>query len=57
MHVQVDLPSLAVHHMTLFSLPGPSPGRAIVLPPQSALALAGTAASASAKSLTLKFFM
>ena len=57
MHVQVDLPSLAVHHMTLFSLPGPSPGRAIALPPESALALAGTAASASAKSLTLKFFM
>ena len=37
------------------SSPGGSPGRAIVLPPASALALAS--ASALAKSLTLKFFM
>ena len=36
----------------LFSSPGRSPGRAIVLPPASALA-----AAALAKSLTLKFFM
>ena len=36
----------------IFSSPGRSPGRAIVLPPASALA----AASALAKSLTLKFF-
>ena len=35
----------------LFSSPGRSPGRAIILPPASALA----AASALAKSLTLKF--
>ena len=35
----------------IFSLPGQSPGRAIVLPPALA------AASALAKSLTLKFFM
>ena len=41
-----------------FSSPGRSPGRAIVLPPASALALAlvFALASASAKSLTLKFF-
>ena len=37
----------------LFSSAGQSPGRAIVLPPASALA----SASALAKSLTLKFFM
>ena len=37
----------------LFSSPGRSPGRAIVLPPASASALA----SVLAKSLTLKFFM
>ena len=36
----------------LFSSPGQSPGRAIVLPTASALA-----ATALAKSLTLKFFM
>ena len=36
-----------------FSLPGQSPGRAIVLLPASALA----AAAALAKSLMLKFFM
>ena len=42
----------------LFSLPGRSPGRAIVLPPASALvsALAG-AALANVKVFTLKFFM
>ena len=40
-----------------FSSPGQSPGKAIVLPPASALALAAVAASALAKSLTLKFFM
>ena len=38
---------------TIFSSPGRSPGRAIILP--SALALA--AASALAKSLMFKFFM
>ena len=38
----------------LLSSPGLSPGRAIVLPPALALALA---AAALAKSLTLKFFM
>ena len=37
----------------LFSWSGQSPGRAIELPPASALA----SASALAKSLTLKFFM
>ena len=37
---------------TIFSSPGRSPGRAIVLPPAVALA-----AAALAKSLTLKFFM
>ena len=37
--------------INLFSSPGGSPGRAIVLPPASALALALTLA----KSLTLKF--
>ena len=41
----------------IFSLPGGSPGRAIVLPPAWALALPTAAASASAKSLMLKFFM
>ena len=40
----------------IFSSPGQSPGRAIVLPPASALALAAGAA-ALAKSLTLKFIM
>ena len=39
----------------IFSSPGQSPGRAIVLPLASALALAS--AAALAKSLTLKFFM
>ena len=39
--------------MMIFSSPGGSPGRAIVLPPASTLA----AAAALAKSLTLKFFM
>ena len=38
----------------IISSPGRSPGRAIVLPPALALALA---AAALAKSLTLKFFM
>ena len=42
-------------HSNLFSSPGRSPGRAIVLLPASALALA--AAAALAKSLTLKFFI
>ena len=37
----------------IFSWTGQSPGRAIVLPPASALALA---AAALAKSFTLKFF-
>ena len=45
----------------LFSSPGQSPGRAIVLPPASALALAAASAAASAlanvKFLTLKFFV
>ena len=39
----------------VFSSSGRSPGRAIILPQASASALA--AASALAKSLTLKFFM
>ena len=39
----------------IISSPGRSSGRAIVLPPASALALAS--ASALAKSLMLKFFM
>ena len=39
--------------LSFFSSSGQSPGRAIVLPPVSVLA----AASALAKSLTLKFFM
>ena len=43
------------HATSIFSWPGRSPGRAIVLPPASALELA--VASALAKSLTLKFFM
>ena len=38
--------------MSLFSSPGQSPGRAIVLPSAS-----GLGAAALAKSLTLKFFM
>ena len=42
---------------TFFSSPGRSPGRAIVLPPASVLALAAAAVSVLAKSLTLKFFM
>ena len=37
----------------IFSLPGQSPGRAIVLP----MALVAAVASALAKSLMLKFFM
>ena len=41
--------------MCVFSSPGQSPGRAIVLPPALASALA--LAAALAKSLTLKFFM
>ena len=41
----------------IFSSPGQSPGRAIVLPPASVLALVLVAASALAKSFTLKFFM
>ena len=40
-----------VHNDKFISLPGRSPGRAVVLPPVSALA------SALAKILTLKFFM
>ena len=41
----------------IFSSPGQSPGRAIVLPPALALALAlAAAAAALAKSLTLNFF-
>ena len=39
--------------LCVFSSPGRSPGRAIVLPP----ALASASAAALAKSLTLKFFM
>ena len=41
----------------LFSLPGGSPGRAIVLPPASVSASALAAPSALAKSLTLKFLL
>ena len=49
----------AVELMSFTSLPGSSPGRAIVLPPASALALVSAlvAASALAKSFTFKFFM
>ena len=47
--------SLKKLELSIFSSPGQSPGRAIVLPPALALALA--AVSALAKSLTLKFFM
>ena len=43
--------------LPIFSSPGQSPGRAIVLPPALALGSASAAASALAKSLTLKFFM
>ena len=42
---------------SFFSSPGQSPGRAIVLPPASALGSALAAAAALAKTLTLKFFM
>ena len=45
------------YSFVIFSSPGRSPGRGIVLPPASALALGLAAASALAKSLTLKFFM
>ena len=42
----------------IFSSPGRSPGRAIILSPASALALAlAAAAAALAKSLTLKLFI
>ena len=41
----------------LFSSPGRSPERAIVLPSASALARVVSAAAALAKNLTLKFFM
>ena len=44
---------LYVPILRIFSSPGRSPRRAIVLP----LALAAAAASALAKSLTLKFYM
>ena len=46
------------HASPIFSSPGRSPGRAIVLPSASALALASAlaAVSALAKSLMLKFF-
>ena len=48
-------------NMLIFSLPGRSPGRAIVLRPALASALASASAlavaSALAKSITLKFFM
>ena len=45
--------------VAIFSSPGRSPERAIVLPLASALvlALASAAAAVLAKSLTLKFFM
>ena len=42
---------LCLEIIVIFSSPGQSPGRAIVLPPASELA------AASAKSLTLQFFM
>ena len=50
---QKDFDIRRYFYLFIFSLPGQSPGRAIVLPPALALA----AASALAKSLTLKFFM
>ena len=37
-----------MYHKALFSLPGRSPGRAVVLPPASALALVSALAAASA---------
>ena len=50
---------LAIGNLYLFSSPGRSPGRAIVLPSASALAsaLALALTSALAKRLRLKFFM
>ena len=42
--------------MGVFSSPGRSPGRIIVLPPASALALAAASALAKCSSFTLKFF-
>ena len=42
--------------VAIFSSPGQSPGRAIVLPPVSASALALAAAEVLAKSLMLKVF-
>ena len=42
---------------SVFSSPGRSPGRAIVLPPASALVLAAATVAALAKSLMLKLFM
>ena len=48
----MDINVCFLFFFVFFSSPGRSPGRAIVLPPVLALA-----AAASAKSLTLKFFM
>ena len=63
--VKIELNSIFVHLLTVFSSPGRRPGRAIVLPPASALVLASVLASALAaasalakcKSFTFKFFM
>ena len=44
-----------LYSAVIFSSPGRRPGRAIVIPPASALALALASASELAKSLTLKF--
>ena len=49
------VPGHGDYYIALFSSPGRSPGRAIILP--LALALVLTSGSTLAKSLTLKFFM
>ena len=55
----IDIWGHFVDEKHLFSSPGLSPGRAVVLPLAfaSALALASAAVAALAKSLTLNFFM
>ena len=54
---QADTAGDCLCQKTIFSSPGRSPGRAIVLPPALVLVLALAAALALAKSLTLTFFM
>ena len=43
---KIELNSIFVHLLTVFSSPGRRPGRAIVLPPASALVLTSALASA-----------